>query len=126
MDDQIAAAIREQAREGTLGCATAFRIARELDVTPLAVGRTADTLEARLVHCHARLVGYGEQKSIVKRADEVPADMEQAIQEGTILGRLPCAVAWTIAVRFEVPKRHVSDVAERLGVRIGQCQLGAF
>ena len=126
MDDRIAAAIREQAREGTLGCAAAFRIAKELDVTPLAVGRTADILEARLVRCQLGLFGYGEQKSIVEPADEVPTEMEQAIQEGLILGRLPCAAAWAIAVRFGVPKRHVSNAAEKLGVRIGQCQLDAF
>jgi hypothetical protein len=126
MDDRIAAAIREQTREGMLGCAAAFRIARELDVAPLAVGRTADTLEARLARCQLGLFGYGEQKSIVEPAGEVPPDMEQAIREGMILGRLPCAVAWAIAVRFAVPKRFVSNVAEKLGVRIGQCQLGAF
>jgi len=43
-----------------------------------------------------------------------------------ILGRLPCAVAWSIAVRFNMTKRDVANAAEKLGVRIGQCQLGAF
>jgi hypothetical protein len=49
-----------------------------------------------------------------------------AIREWLILGRLPCAVAWAVAARFGIPKLHVANAAERLDVRIGQCQLGAF
>jgi hypothetical protein len=126
MDERVAAAVREQASEGTLPCAAAFRIAEQLDVTPGMVGEAADTLDVRLTHCQLGLFGYGERKSVVKPAAEVAPDLEQAIREGLILGRLPCAVAWAIAIRFGMPKLHVANAAERLGVRIGQCQLGAF
>ena len=126
MDEQVAAAVRERAPEGTLRCAEAFRIAEELDATPAAVGEAADTLDVRLIHCQLGLFGYGERKSVVEPAAEVAPDLEQAIREGLILGRLPCAVAWAIAARFHLPKLHVANAAERLGVRIGQCQLGAF
>ena len=126
MDERVAAALREQAPEGTLPCVAAFRVAEQLDVTPAMVGEAADTLDVRLIHCQLGLFGYGERKSVVKPAAEVAPEMEQAIREGLILGRLPCAVAWAIAARFHVPKLHVANAAERLGVRIGQCQLGAF
>ncbi len=126
MDERIVAAIRERASEGTLRCATAFRIAEELGVTPLAVGRAADVLEVRLVRCQLGLFGYGEQKSVVEPAEEVSPELERAIREGLILGRLPCAVAWAIAARFGMPKLHVTNGAEKLGIRIWQCQLGAF
>ncbi|MFQ6101451.1 MAG: hypothetical protein ACE5OS_09490 [Anaerolineae bacterium] len=126
VDERIAAAIRERAREGTLRCAAAFRVAEELDVTPLAVGQTADALDVRLVRCQLGLFGHGEQKSIVRPAEEVTPELEQAIREGLILGRLPCAVVWAIATRFGMPKPHVANAAEKLEVRLGQCQLGAF
>jgi len=61
-----------------------------------------------------------------KPAEEVTPELEQAIREGLILGRLPCAVAWAIAARFKMPKLHVANAAEKLGVRVGQCQLSAF
>jgi hypothetical protein len=125
-DDQIAASIQEQAREGMLRCAGAFRIAEELGVSPSAVGRVADELDVRLERCQLGLFGYGEKKSVVTPAEEVSPELEQAIQEGLILERLPCAVAWTIAARFKIPKLHVANAAERLGIRIWQCQLGAF
>jgi len=126
MDERIVEAIRERAREGTLRCAEAFRIAEELDVTPLAVGQATNGIDVRLDRCQLGLFGYGEQKSVVKPAEEVSPELEQAIREGLILGRLPCAVAWAIAARFGMPKLHVANAAEKLEIRIGQCQLGAF
>lgn len=126
MDERITAAIRERARGGTLRCAEAFRIAEELDATPLAVGQVANDIDVRLARCQLGLFGYGEQKSVVKPAEEVAPELEQAIREGLILGRLPCAVAWAIAARFGMSKLHVANAAEKLEIRIGQCQLGAF
>jgi hypothetical protein len=126
VDKEIAEAIQEQAREGMLSCAAAFRIAKDLGVTPLAVGRAADALDVRLERCQLGLFGYGEPKSVVKPAEEVSPELEQAIREGLILGRLPCPVAWAIAVRFGMPKMHVANAVEKLEMRIWQCQLGAF
>jgi hypothetical protein len=126
MDDRVAGAIREQAREGTLRCAAAFRIARELDVTPLGVGQTADALEVRLSHCQLGLFGYGEPNRIVEPVEEISSELERAVREGMVEGRLPCAAAWEIAARFDIPKLHVANAAEKLEVRIGPCQLDAF
>ena len=94
MDERIAAAIQERAREGMLRCAAASGIAEELGVTPAAVGQVANELDVRLARCQLGLFGYGEQKSVVEPAEEVTPELEQAIREGLILGRLPCAVAW--------------------------------
>lgn len=126
METRVIAAVQKYAVEGKLPCAEAFRIAEELDVSPRAVGEAADALNVRLVRCQLGLFGYGEQKSIVTPAAEVREELEQAIREGLILGRLPCAVAWAIAARFDIPRLHVANAAEKLGIRIGQCQLGAF
>jgi hypothetical protein len=126
MDERIAAAIERRAKNGELRCAEAFRIAEELGVAPLAVGQTANELDVRLARCQLGLFGHGPQKSITEAAEEIPPDLEQAIREGLILGRLPCAVAWAIAARFGMPKLHVANAAEGLEVRIAQCELGAF
>jgi hypothetical protein len=126
MDEQIVVAVRERAREGMLRCVEAFRVAEELGVTPMAVGEAADALSVRLTCCQLGLFGYGERKSIVEPAEAVTPGVEWAIRDGLILGRLPCAVAWAIATRFGMPKLQVANAAEKLGVRVGQCQLGAF
>lgn len=126
MNEKIAAAIRERAPEEKLSCGNAFRIAEELNAKPLAVGETANEMDVQIVHCQLGLFGYTDQDGIVEVADDVSPDVEQAIREGLIVGRLPCAVAWAIAARFGIPKTHVANAAEALGIRIGQCQLGTF
>ena len=126
MDERVVAAVEERAQDGQLQCAVAFRIAEDVGVAPLAVGRAADDLNVRLTRCQLGLFGYGEQKSVTEPADEITSELELAIREGLILGRLPCAVAWAVAARFGIPKLHVANAAERLEIRLGQCQLGAF
>ena len=126
VDDQVNAAVRERADGGTLNCTEAFKIAEELEVRPLAVGQAADNEGVRLARCQLGFFGYGATKSVVEPLAEVSAELEQAIREGLILGQLPCAVAWGIARRFGLPKLSVSGAAEKLGVRVGQCQLDAF
>ena len=41
-------------------------------------------------------------------------------------GRLSCARAWGIARRLKVSPEEIGDAANRLGVRIVDCQLGCF
>jgi len=126
MDERITAAVQERAREGMLRCAEAFRVAGELGVSPLAVGRAADALDVRLTSCQLGFFDREGQKSVVEPAENVSPELEQAIREGLILGRLPCAVAWAIAARFGISRLHVSNAAENLGIHVGQCQLGTF
>jgi hypothetical protein len=126
MDERVAEAIRDRSSEGTLRCADAFRIAEELAVMPLDVGEAADIMEVRLVRCQLGLFGYGDPKRIVRPAEQVAPDLAQAIRGGLIDGRLPCAEAWATAARFGLSKLDVANAAEKLEVRIGQCQLGAF
>ena len=126
MNEKIASAIRDRIQEEDFRCADAFRIAEDFGVTPLAIGKMADGIRVRIERCQLGLFGYGDPKSIVKPAEELQPGMETAIREGLILGRLPCSAAWAIAARFGVSKTQVSNVAERLGVRISQCQLGTF
>jgi len=131
MTDRLAAAVRQAVGEGNqLPCSVAFKIAGELEVTPLQVGEMADELGIRLSHCQLGLFGYGPKSEgkhrIVCPMSEVPADLRSAIEEALVDGRLPCAAAWEIAARFRRPRLDIANAAEGLGVRINRCQLGAF
>lgn len=126
MDKRIVSIVNERAKEGTLSCAEALRIAEELGVAPLAVGQAADAAGVRLVRCQLGLFGYGEHKRVVRPAESVSPELEQAIRERLIEGRLPCATAWAIAERLGLARMEVSNAAERLGIHIKPCQLGAF
>jgi hypothetical protein len=124
--DHIASALHEGAHEGELPCVQAFKIAEDLGVDPLSMGRVADNIDVRFNRCQLGLYGYVPTKSIVEPADSVSEEMERLIADSLILGRLPCAAAWAIASRLSVSKLDVACAAEALGVRISQCQLGGF
>jgi hypothetical protein len=124
--EAIASAMQDSAQHGELTCAQAFKIAEQLGVGPLELGRVADEEDVRFIRCQLGLYGYTPSKSIVEPPDEVAPELERLLRHSLILGRVPCATAWAIAVHLGVRKLDVSGAADRLGIRIGQCQLGGF
>jgi hypothetical protein len=124
--ERIAGAMQDHAKGGELSCARAFEIAEELGVGPLEMGRVADEAGVRFIRCQLGLFGYTPSKSIVEPAEDVSPELEQLMRDALILGRVPCAAAWAIASHLGIGKLEVSGAADRLGIRIGQCQLGGF
>ncbi|HPD60202.1 MAG TPA: hypothetical protein PKV48_00365 [Thermodesulfobacteriota bacterium] len=126
LDERIAPAIRAQIFEGGLFCAIAFKIARDLSVLPSDVGRTADLMELPILKCQLGLMGYAPQRRVIKPAESVAPDLEKAIQQELVNGRLSCAAAFTLAAQFKVPKMMVSSACEKMAIKINSCQLGMF
>ena len=120
------AEIEKKARNGELACAIAFQIADTLGVSPAEVGKSLDLLEFRISKCQLGLFGYKPAKKKVK--PKMPADpqMEAAVREALVDGKLACRDAWAIARRFKVPKMSVSAACDALRIKIKHCQLGAF
>jgi len=124
--ERVVKAAREKAKDGELTCAQAFDIAKETEVTPEEVGFTADRLEIAISMCQLGLFGYSPVSRIVKPAETVSVELEQAIRASLVDGRLTCASAWEIASRFRMARIRVCAACETLKIRVSQCQLGAF
>ncbi len=108
-------------------CESAFRIVEELGVAPAEVGRAVDLLEIKISNCQLGLFGHVEGKRlIVKSAESVSAELEDALRKGLVNGKLPCSTAWEIVRRFWMPKMGITAACEKLGIRIKPCQLGSF
>ena len=125
-EEKIVQAIRAQLNEGGLFCAIGFKIARDLSVQPLDVGRNADLLELPILKCQLGLFGYPPQKKIVKQAASVPAALEQALKQAAVDNRISCATIFAIAQTLKTPKMGVCAACEKMGIRVSSCQLGAF
>jgi hypothetical protein len=127
LDQVVADAIRKASVGEEVPCAEAFRIAQEMGVEPSEVGRALDLLEMKVTKCQLGLFGHEQGKHlIVEPAEAVSPELEKALRAGLVDGRLPCAAAWEIAKRFALPKMDITAACEKLNIRIGQCQLGAF
>jgi hypothetical protein len=126
VNEKIKDQITRRTKNNELPCAVAFKIATEVNVPAAEVGRAADLMEIMLVKCQLGLFGYTPNKKIVKpRAAENP-DLETAIRNACVDGKLSCENAWKIARRFNVSKMSVSAICEQLHIKVKPCQLGAF
>jgi len=126
VDPAVRSALMERVVGGALPCAVAFDLAARNDWPPAEIGRAADILELRLTKCQLGLFGYQPKKSIVRPWTTVPAELEAAIRNGLVEGRLPCAKAWDIAEALGIHKMRVSAACDGLAIKIRPCQLGAF
>jgi hypothetical protein len=127
-DRRVGAAIRARLSEdGRLTCAAAFDAARTENVPPRLIGQTADALGVRLSRCQLGLFGYpGKSKGWT--ADEAeapfPAGCEAALRS---LGGSPaCPELWALAEAFAASRLQVGRFADRLGLKVVGCPLGAF
>jgi hypothetical protein len=126
LNKDIALEVEKKAAEGKITCADAESIATELNVPMGEVGVALDLMEIRLSKCQLGLFGFEPEKIIVKPAEEIDIDLERAIDDCLVDGRLPCQASWEIAWRFSIPRMDVSSACEALKIKIKPCQLGAF
>ena len=52
--------------------------------------------------------------------------LEEELKASLVEGKLPCAVAFQIARKLKVSPKQVGDAANRLSIKIANCQLGCF
>lgn len=127
LDSSLAKRVGEKATDGRLTCSSAFTVAAETGASPAEVGQTADLLELKITKCQLGLFGYvSERRNIVDPSEAVSEELERALREAVAKGRLSCEKAWEIAGRFGLSKMDVTSACERLDIRLGPCQLGAF
>ena len=125
-DTSIKNEILKQTKNEKVPCAVAFKIAEALQISPETVGKTADLMNYKLMKCQLGLFGYQPKKKIAKPQDGIKADVKDAVSNALVQGRLSCKRAWDIASRLHVGKMTVSGACEAMGVKIKDCQLGAF
>ena len=127
IDQSVAAALKEKAKDNTISCPVVFKIAEDLDVTPAQAGLTLDFLEISITKCQLGLFGHKDGKdNNLNSMKEVPRDLEGEIIRSLADGKLQCQKAWEIAKKMGLRKMQVSSACEALKIKITSCQLGAF
>jgi len=119
-------AIEKTAKNRQVACAAAFKIAKELKVSPADIGKALDLHEIKLFKCQLGLFGYKPHKKAVKPKTPDNLELKEAIHTNLTNGKLSCLDAWNLAKSFNVPRMSISAACEALDVKIKPCQLGAF
>lgn len=125
-DPVLSKEIRKRLKDHAIPCAAAFNLVRNMKVTPLEVGKTADLLDISISACQLGLFGYKQKKKIIKAENTTDKDLIDGINASLQNERLHCIEAWKIAKRFDVTKLKVGNVALANGIKIKYCQLGVF
>ncbi len=119
-------AVKARSESGTIPCAVAFAVSDEIQVPAEEIGFTIDRLEIRITKCQLGLFGNTPIGKIVRAEQNVSPELERAIRESLVEGRLGCKAAWEIAKKFNLPKIRISGACEALKIKISNCQLNAF
>jgi hypothetical protein len=125
-DPALAAALKQRAEDARITCTRAHELAGAFGVSPSEVGKTADLLELRITECQMGLFGYAPDKRIVKPARQVSDGLRVRIDTATTNGGITCAACWRIAQDLGLQKMDVSAACEGLGLKVKNCQIGAF
>ncbi len=131
VDEDLAKMIRGRLEGGKLACAAAFDLADERGLPRLDIGRTADVLAVHLTRCQLGLFGYPDKKKFWEtnavRDSPLPTGPDEAILATRDRQNvISCASLMAIAERFGLSLIQVGFQADRLGVQVKGCQLGAF
>ena len=127
VDEALANAIRAHCKDGKLPCSQAFALAKATHTPPRLIGQSADALNIHLSHCQMGLFGYPDhKKGWPPEGMDITAELQTLIQSAAVEGQLTCSDVWAIAAQLHISKMHVGYAADHLGLRLTQCQLGAF
>jgi len=125
-DPRIVKQVRQKLSDNHITCAAAHAIAADLSIPPSKVGVTIDLLEARIVKCQMGLFGYSPQKCIVEPAENISAELKNAIDTKQGDQRISCEHCWEIASQQGRRKLEIAGACETMGMKVKPCQLGAF
>ena len=126
VDERITREVTSKMIDGRIACKTAHDIATALNVPPADVGLAIDLLNGRIQACQMGLFGYGKVKDIAQDGLPIAPEINNTIQKALVHGRLACAEAWRIAEEAGIRRLDMGRACEKMGIKINQCQLGAF
>jgi hypothetical protein len=117
--------LKDAAVDGKISCAKIFEIIHKYTFFPDIAGVALDQQKIKITHCQLGLFGYPDGKKIAK-VESVSEKLEDKIYLFLTDDKLPCVAAWDIAAELKITKSDVTAACEKMGIKIGFCQLGAF
>ena len=126
VDPAVKKAVSSRLTDQKISCKAAFEIAADLSMPPSMVGIAIDLQEGRIISCQLGLFGYGKAEKKLKGDTQVNDKLKADILASLVDGRLSCEKAWQIADAATRPRLEISRACEAMGIKIYNCQLGAF
>ncbi len=127
IDETISTALKNKSKNEKITCAAVHAVAEKLGILPREAGVQADLLELRLTKCSLGLFGYEPQWNILQKDLTISEELDNAINNAAAEDKkITCSACWKIAEELKIKKTDVASACEKKGLKIKQCQLGAF
>ena len=118
--------VQEASTNGRITCRQAFAISDQTGKSPASVGTAIDAHQIKIYKCQLGLFGYPKSKKNIRPTANVPAAVQSEIENALTVDRLSCLMAWQIANDMRLSRISIAEACESLGIKISECQLGAF
>lgn len=125
-DDTLCERITSQVKDNQMACASAFALARELQIPESIVGYHLNHLDIPLVKCQIGLFGHSKGAKLIKTLDYVDSRLEAGIRDLVSGGVLSCEMVFRLSGELGISKVDVGSACETLGIKIKHCRFGAF
>jgi hypothetical protein len=123
---RLESVVKASLTDGYLSCPVAWEIAKEANVTKIAIGEIADRLGVRMTDCQIGF--FKKDKTTYDNPEHKSIDGEiitilKIINENN---QLSCAKLFELARKFKLKPITISHEAGAQGLKIIDCQLGCF
>ncbi len=125
-EEKLAEEIRASLIDGYLPCPVAFQLAERLKLARHRVGTTANQMKIRISNCQLGCFTIEKAGMSPKDGQPVNETLAQQISSSLVNEHLPCASAFKISQRLEIEPADIRDAANKLKIKISNCQLGCF
>lgn len=123
---RLEAAVKGAVKEGYVPCPSGWRVAKEQEVSRLAVGATIDRLGIRVSDCQLGCFAVSKTDHLGSVPEPPDAELVSRVEALHTAGELTCANVFALAAECKAKPRSVADAANARGYKLRQCQLGCF
>ncbi len=123
---QLEDMVKASLKGGYLPCAVAFKIAKEVQVSKVAVGEMTDRLGIRVTNCQIGCFKVDKtihDNSAHEDLDDGIVSKLNALKENN---ELTCANVFDLAQQLKSTPMAIADAANLRDLKIDNCQLGCF
>jgi len=122
-DEEFLAVCDSDSHSRSIACASLLKLASDMDVSPLDLGKTADRLSIKIRQCQ---LGLMRGKSGDRDDSPVPERVRGTIEGLSENGSITCAKVWKAADTLGLEKEETRRCCDVLGIKIRSCHLGIF
>ncbi len=126
LNEAAAEVLKKFEKDERISCRDAHNAAGEAGISPAEAGTTIDLLEIRINSCQLGLFGYKNGKPAGFQPPGEESSLAAAIEKYTAVGSIDCLGLWKAADETGCSRMQAAAFCENKGIKISNCQLGAF